>query len=119
MIMKSLLVISRYPPARPQAREALDIALSAAAFGAPCGILFMDDGVFQLIKGQDAAQISQKSLAANLQALPLYGVEDILVCQHSLTERGIQTNQCMLDARVMNNAEIAALIEHYDQVLTL
>mgnify|MGYP002738728551 CR=1 FL=1 len=117
--MKSLLVISRHSPARPQAREALDVALSAAAFGVPCGILFMDDGVFQLIKGQDAAQIAQKSLAANLQALSLYGVEDVLVCQHSLGDRGIQANRCMLDARVLNNAEIAALIEHYDQVLTL
>ncbi|MFA5679621.1 MAG: sulfurtransferase complex subunit TusC [Pseudomonas sp.] len=117
--MKSLLVISRHPPARPEAREALDVVLSAAAFEVPCGILFMDDGVFQLLKGQDAAQIGQKSLAANLQALPLYGVEDILVCQHSLGERGLQANQCMLDARAMNNAEIATLLEHYDQIVTL
>lgn len=117
--MKSLLIISRHPPTQPQAREALDLALAAAAFGVPCGVLFMDDGVFQLLKGQDPAQIGQKSLAANLQALPLYGVEDILVCQHSLGERGLQANQCMLEARVMNNAEIAGLIEHYDQVLSL
>lgn len=117
--MKSLLVISRHPPARSQAREALDVALSAAAFGVPCGILFMDDGVFQLMKGQEASQIAQKSLAANLQALPLYGVEDILVCQHSLGERGLQANQCMLGPRVMNNSEIASLIEHYDQIVTL
>lgn len=117
--MKSLLIINRHPPARQQAREALDVALSAAAFGVPCGILFMDDGVFQLMKGQDAAQIAQKSLAANLQALSLYGVEDILVCQHSLGERGLQSNQCMLDARVMSNAEIAELLDHYDQIVTL
>ncbi len=117
--MKTLLVISRHAPARPEAREALDVILAAAAFGVPCGILFMEDGVFQLLKGQDAAQIGQKSLAANLQALPLYGVEDILVCQHSLGERGLQANQCLLDARVMNNSEIATLIEHYDQIVTL
>ncbi|PRB76204.1 sulfurtransferase complex subunit TusC [Pseudomonas sp. MYb185] len=117
--MKSLLIISRHPPARQPAREALDVALAAAAFGVPCGILFMDDGVFQLMKGQDAAQIKQKSLAANLQALPLFGVEDVLVCQHSLGERGLQANQCMLDAQVVNNAEIATLLEHYDQIVTL
>lgn len=117
--MKSLLIISRHPPFRQSAREALDVALSAAAFGVPCGILFMDDGVFQLIKGQDAEQVGQKSLAANLQALPLYGVEDILVCQHSLGERGLQGNQCLLDVRVMNNAEIAGLLDHYDQIVTL
>lgn len=117
--MKSLLIISRHPPDRQQAREALDVALSAAAFGIPCGMLFMDDGVFQLMKGQDFTQIDQKSLAANLQALPLYGVEDILVCQHSLGERGLQGSQCLLDARVVSNAEIASLLENYDQIVTL
>lgn len=117
--MKSLLVISRHSPLRQQAREALDVALSAAAFGVPCGVLFMDDGVFQLMKGQDATQVNQKSLAANLQTLPLYGVEDILVCQHSLGERGLQGSQCMLDARVVSNAEIASLMESYDQIVTL
>lgn len=117
--MKSLLVISRHPPTRQQAREALDVALSAAAFGVPCGVLFMDDGVFQLMKGQDAGQIGQKSLTANLQALSLYGVEDILVCQHSLGERGLQGSQCMLDARVVGSAEIASLLENYNQIVTL
>lgn len=117
--MKSLLVISRHAPTRKQAREALDVVLSAAAFGVPCGILFMDDGVYQLLKGQDAALIGQKSLPASLQALPLYGVEHVLVCQHSLGERGLQASQCILDAQVMNNAEIASLIEHYDQIVSL
>ncbi|SDS15610.1 tRNA 2-thiouridine synthesizing protein C [Halopseudomonas litoralis] len=117
--MKSLLIITRQPPARQSAREALDVALAAAAFGVPCGILFMDDGIFQLMRGQDAGQIGQKSLAANLQALPLYGVEDILVCQHSLGERGLHANQCMLEARAVNNAEIATLLEHYEQVVSL
>ncbi|WP_285276456.1 sulfurtransferase complex subunit TusC [Halopseudomonas bauzanensis] len=117
--MKSLLIISRHAPARQAAREALDVVLAAAAFGVPCGILFMDDGVLQLMRGQDGAQIGQKSLAANLQALPLFGVEDILVCQHSLGERGLQANQCLLEARAVNNAEIATLVEHYEQILTL
>lgn len=117
--MKSLLVISRHAPTQHQAREALDVALSAAAFGVPCGVLFMDDGVFQLTMGQDARQIGQKSLAASLLALPLYGVEDILACQHSLGERGLQGSQCLLDARLVSSAEIASLLEHYDQIVTL
>lgn len=117
--MKSLLIISRHPPTHREAREALDVVLAAAAFGVPCGILFMDDGVYQLLRGQDSNLIGQKSLAANLQALSLYGVEDILVCQHSLGDRGLQASQCLLDARVMDNAEIASLVEHYDQILSL
>lgn len=117
--MKSLLIISRHPPARHAAREALDLALAAAAFGVPTGLLFMDDGVFQLLRGQDFTQINQKALSANLLALPMFGVEEILVCQHSMSERGLGAAQCLLDARPVESAEIAALLDHYDQVVTL
>ncbi|MFN3581157.1 MAG: sulfurtransferase complex subunit TusC [Pseudomonas sp.] len=117
--MKSVLIISRHCPARLAAREALDLALASAAFGVPTGILFMDDGVLQLLKGQDAALIGQKSLAANLQALPVYGVEEILVCKHSLAERGINSRECLLNARQVAGSEIASLLEHYDQVVSL
>lgn len=117
--MKSLLIISRHPPARLAAREALDMALAAAAFGVPTGLLFMDDGVLQLLKGQDAQAVGQKSLAANLQALELYGVEDVLVCGQSLAARGIHTRQCLLDCRALDSAQIAQLLLHYDQVVSL
>ncbi|WP_339648586.1 sulfurtransferase complex subunit TusC [Halopseudomonas pelagia] len=117
--MKSLLVISCHPPARLAAREALDLVLAAAAFGVPTGLLFMDDGVLQLLKGQDAKAAGQKSLSANLQALELYGVEDVMVCQHSLAARGLKARQCLLDSRVVDSAEIASLLEHYDQVVSL
>lgn len=117
--MKSLLVISCHPPARLAAREALDLVLAAAAFGVPTGLLFMGDGVLQLLKGQDAKAAGQKSLTANLQALELYGVEDVLVCQHSLAERGINARQCLLNSRAVDSSEIALLIKNYDQVVSL
>lgn len=117
--MKSLLVISCHPPARLAAREALDMVLAAAAFGVPVALLFMGDGVLQLLNNQDAKAVGQKSLAANLQALEIYGVEDVMVCQHSLTERGIQAGQCMLDCRALDNTQIALQLAHYDQVVSL
>lgn len=117
--LSSLLVISRHPPAAPAAREALDLALAAAAFGVPVGMLFLDAGVLQLLKGQEAASIKQKSLTANLQALSMFDVEDLFVCQHSLSERGLTPNQLLLPAKPVEGSEIASLLEHYDQVVTL
>jgi hypothetical protein len=50
---KSLLIISRQAPWNgPSAREALDIALAGGAFDLPLGMLFLDDGVFQLAPDQ-------------------------------------------------------------------
>ncbi len=117
--MKSLLIISRRPPAHLAAREALDMALAAAAFGVPTGLLFMDDGVLQLRKSQDAGLLQQKSLAANLEALEMYGVEDVMVCRHSLGERGLNVNHCLLAVNCVDSAQIATMLEHYSEVVSL
>ena len=111
--LKSLLVISRQPPSALAAREALDLALAAAAFGVPVSMLFMDAGVLE------SALIEQKPLAANLQALPMFGVEDVYVCHHSLAERGLQPGRFLLTAKAVDSAEIASLLDHHDQVVTL
>ncbi|WP_019332608.1 DsrE family protein, partial [Pseudomonas syringae] len=50
---RSLLIVSRQSPwSGPGAREALDIALAGGAFDLPVGLLFLDDGVFQLLPQQ-------------------------------------------------------------------
>ena len=118
---KSLLLISRQSPwSGPGAREALDIILAGGAFDLPIGLLFLDDGVHQLLPGQNAKAVQQKDLSANLQALPLFGIEDLFVCADSAAERGIDTEALGLDGlKVLTAPDIAALIDRYDQVITL
>ena len=59
---KSLLVISRQAPwSGPSAREALDIVLAGGAFDLPIGLLFLDDGAFQLAPNQAAQAVQQKA----------------------------------------------------------
>ncbi|MGH8379318.1 sulfurtransferase complex subunit TusC [Pseudomonas sp.] len=117
---KSLLIISRQAPwAGPSAREALDIALAGGAFDLPLGMLFLDDGVFQLAPGQQPAQLQQKNLAANLQALPMFGVEELFAARSSLQERGLAVETLSLPVQVLDDAALAALIDRFDQVVTL
>jgi tRNA 2-thiouridine synthesizing protein C len=114
---KSLLVISRQAPwSGPSAREALDIVLAGGAFDLPIGLLFMDDGVFQLATHQDAKAVQQKDLSANLQALGLFGIDEVFACSHSLAERSLATPA---GAQVLDSTAIAQLIDRYDQVMTL
>ncbi|MCE5985341.1 sulfurtransferase complex subunit TusC [Pseudomonas wadenswilerensis] len=117
---KSLLIISRQAPwAGPSAREALDIALAGGAFDLPLGMLFLDDGVFQLAPGQQPAQLQQKNLAANLQALPMFGIEELFAASSSLQERGLAADTLSLPVQVLDDAALAALIDRFDQVVTL
>jgi len=116
---KSLLIISRQAPwSGPSAREALDIVLAGGAFDLPIGLLFLDDGVFQLAAKQDAKALQQKDLSANLQALPMFGVEELFVCGDSSTARGLE-GFALAEAQVLSAPEITVLIDRYDQVITL
>lgn len=118
---KSLLIISRQAPwSGPSAREALDIVLAGGAFDLPIGLLFLDDGVFQLASGQDAKAVQQKDLSANLQALGLFGIEDLYVCGESATARGLMPTALSLEPlHVLAAEQISVVIDRYDQVITL
>ncbi|MFJ4143908.1 sulfurtransferase complex subunit TusC [Pseudomonas sp. NPDC089734] len=118
---RSLLIVSRQAPwSGPGAREALDIVLAGGAYDLPVGLLFMDDGVFQLLPQQNASALQQKDLTANLKALSIFGVEDLHVCGQSLKERGM--SQDALDADINHlseKSELSALMDRYDQVITI
>lgn len=117
---KSLLIISRQAPwSGPGAREALDIALAGGAFDLPIGLLFLDDGVFQLSTGQQPGQLQQKDLGANQQALPMFGVEALYASQRSLSERGLSDTELNLAVQQLNDSALTALLDRYDQVITL
>ncbi|NMX64449.1 sulfurtransferase complex subunit TusC [Pseudomonas sp. WS 5079] len=114
---RSLLVISRQAPwSGPSAREALDVVLAGGAFDLPIGLLFLDDGVFQLATAQDAKAVQQKDVTANLQALSLFGIDDVFACSHSLAERGLTAPE---SAQPLSSEQISQMIDRYDQVMTL
>lgn len=117
---KSVLLISRQAPwAGIAAAEALDIALAAGAFDLPLSILFMDDGVFQLLDEQQPQILEQKNLSANLQALPMFGIEQLYVAQQCLTVRGLAHSPLALAAERVDDQRIQQLIRQHDYVMTL
>lgn len=117
---RSMLIITRQPPwAGTGARDALDIALAGAAFELPISLLFLDDGVLQLMPGQQPEQLELKNLQANLRALPMFGVEQLYVAARSLNDRGLTAENLALKTEVLDDAAVRALIAAHDQVVTL
>ena len=117
---KSVLLISRQAPwAGIGAAEAVDIALAAGAFDLPLSILFMDDGVLQLLEQQQPQVLEQKDLTANLQALPMFGIEQLYVAQHCLNVRGLADSPLAMPAERVDDQAIQHLIRQYDYVMTL
>ncbi len=114
----SFLLISRCGPyGSIRAREALDIALAGAAFNQSIDILFMDDGVLQLLPDQDPSGIMQKNLARTLPMLKHYEVANIYAEEHSLAVRGIEREALVLDCQVIDSSAAGRLIGAADVVL--
>lgn len=117
---KSVLLISRNAPwAGIGAAEALDIALAAGAFDLPLSMLFMDDGVFQLLDQQNPQQLELKDLSANLQALPIFGIEQLYVAKQCLAARGLLDSSLAIVVEQLDDQQIQKLIRQHDFVMTL
>jgi tRNA 2-thiouridine synthesizing protein C len=87
---KKFMYVNRRPPyGTIYAWEALEVVLIGAAFEQDVSLAFIDDGVYQLIKGQDTSAIAMKNFSPTYAALGDYEVNKIYVEKESLMERGL------------------------------
>ncbi len=87
---KKFMYINRKAPyGTIYAWESLEVVLIGAAFEQDVSLAFMDDGVFQLTKGQNTADIGMKNFSPTYSALGDYEVTKIYVEKESLEERGL------------------------------
>ena len=118
--MKKILFISRQPPYGSfHPREALDALLAATAYEQDLGVLFMDDGVFQLLENQNPTNIYQKNLGASLKALEFYDVENIYVDAQSLAARNINQQDLLFDSvKLLDTYQVNQLMAQQDQLIS-
>ena len=79
VVKKFLYVNRRAPHGTIYAHEALEVVLIGAAFDQDVSLAFIDDGVFQLKKEQDTAEIYTKNFSKIYSALEMYDVEKLYV----------------------------------------
>jgi len=88
-VKKFLYVNRKAPYGTIYAQEALEVVLIGAAFDQDVSLAFLDDGVFQLTKGQDTKDSGLKNFSPTFRALGDYEVTKLYVEQESLDERGL------------------------------
>ena len=112
------LIVCRHPPyGESYAREALDLALAAAAFDQAVTLLFLGDGVTQLLNAHDSAAIDEKSFEKQLSALPLYDVDTLYADAAALQRRGLTAADLSLPVLMLSEAQISALFDDHDVIL--
>ena len=119
---KSICIIFNKAPYGSQAgRELLDIALMAAAFEMPITAIFIDQGVYQLLRNQQPDILNIKNHTATFKALPLYDIEEILVDQGAMQQLRLKQDD-LLEIDGLQNVStdvIKTRITQSDFVLTL
>lgn len=115
---KRILIVCRRPPyGSSLAREAIDLALASSVFDQQLAVLFLGDGVLQLLKNQHSISIAMKNHGSVLSALPLYDLNDIYLDQQALSARGMSNQDLILEGTPISTTQIAELINQHDIVL--
>jgi len=87
---KKFLYMNRTAPyGTVYALESLEVVLIGAAFEQEVQLVFIDDGVYQLTKGQSTDGIGMKNFSKTYAALGDYDVNQIYVDEQSLQDRGL------------------------------
>lgn len=131
-IKKFLYVNRKAPYGTIYALEALEVVLIGAAFDQDVSLAFLDDGVFQLVKGQNTDGIGVKNFSKTFRALGDYEVTKFYVEKESLAERGLTADdlqEIMYEdedddyeekpsIRLVSRAEMADMMAEQDVVLS-
>ncbi len=117
---RKLLFISRSPPyGAYRARALLDMALAASVYEQDMKLLFLGDGVYQLLRDQDGGPIGEKTLGNAMEALELYGIDKPLVEAAALEERSLRAQDLVIPAEALDAQAIRNLIAQSDVVFNL
>ena len=131
-VKKFLYVNRKAPYGTLYALESLEVVLIGAAFEQDVELAFVDDGVFQLTKGQKTDGLGVKNFSPTFRALGDYDVTKLYVEKESLEERGLTEDdlqEIMYEdedddweekpsIRIVSRAEMADVMAAADVVLS-
>lgn len=117
-VKKFMYVNRKAPYGTIYALESLEVVLIAAAFDQDVSLVFMDDGVYQLKKGQDTKDIGMKNFSPTYRALEGYDIEKLYVAKESLESRGLTADDLLVPVEILDKGALASLMEEQDVILS-
>ena len=116
---KKFMFVNRTAPhGTVYALESLEVVLITAAFDQDVSRVFIDDGVWQLKKGQQTKGIETKNFSPTYRALEGYDVEKLYVERESMAARGLTESDLIVDVNVLSASELGSLMAEQDVVLS-
>ena len=117
MTSKILIIQRTAPYGSSLAREGLDYVLTSAAYDQDISVLFLGDGVFQLLKNQQSQSINLKPQGSALEILPLYDITQIFVVKEDLQARNILEADLTLSVKCLIRSDVSEFIKQQEKVV--
>ena len=118
--MKLAFLFRTAPHGNAISREGLDALLAATAFcdEEEIGVFFIDDGVLNLLDGQNPELLLQKDFIRTFKLLDLYDIEQCFVCADSLDQYNLQAEQLIISAEKIDRTSLINKLSQAEKVFT-
>lgn len=118
--MKLAFLFRTAPHGNAISREGLDALLAATAFcdEEEIGVFFVDDGVLNLLDGQNPELLLQKDFIRTFKLLDLYDIEQRFVCADSLDQYNLQAEQLIISAEKIDRTSLINKLSQAEKVFT-
>ena len=118
--MKLAFLFRTAPHGNAISREGLDALLAATAFcdEEEIGVFFIDDGVLNLLDGQNPELLLQKDFIRTFKLLDLYDIEQRFVCTDSLDQYNLNTEQLIISAEKIDRTSLINKLNQAEKVFT-
>ena len=118
--MKLAFLFRTAPHGNAISREGLDALLAATAFcdEEEISVFFIDDGVLNLLDGQNPELLLQKDFIRTFKLLDLYDIEQRFVCADSLDQYNLQTEQLIISAEKIDRTSLIKKLSQTEKVFT-
>ena len=118
--MKIAFLFRAPPHGTSVAREGLDSVLAATAFcnENEIGVFFIDDGVLNLVEGQQPEQLLQKDFIRIFKLLDLYEIEQRFICANSLDKFNLTEESLILSAEKIDRTLMMEKLNQAEKLLT-
>lgn len=118
--MKLAFLFRTAPHGNTISREGLDALLAATAFcdEEEIGVFFIDDGVLNLLDGQNPELLLQKDFIRTFKLLDLYDIEPRFVCADSLAQYNLQAEQLIISAEKIDRTSLINKLSQAEKVFT-
>lgn len=118
--MKLAFLFRTAPHGNAISREGLDALLAATAFcdEEEISVFFIDDGVLNLLDGQNPELLLQKDFIRTFKLLDLYDIEQRFVCADSLDQYNLQAEQLIISAKKIDRTSLINKLSQAEKVFT-